>query len=177
MFISNSSFPLRPWRPLIHCPLIRSQSAQLSLIIAQSPSAALLWPDLVCPGPLAHIYHTAAHFGQRSSPLSATYWPGPGPGWPAAHPTSALATLLACSLLALLSYQHTPVWRNALTLWQNAAQRAPLMPEAHYNLGHAHHLVGNLDPARHAYERAIELSPRYVLALAELGAIAVLLDS
>ena len=84
---------------------------------------------------------------------------------------------LLCSLLALLSYQHTPVWRNALTLWQNAAQRAPLMPEAHYNLGHAHHLVGNLDPARHAYERAIELSPRYVLALAELGAIAALLDS
>jgi tetratricopeptide (TPR) repeat protein len=78
---------------------------------------------------------------------------------------------LLCSLLALLSYQHTPVWRNALTLWQNAAQRAPLMPEAHYNLGHAHHLVGNLDPARHAYEHAIELSPRYVLALTNLGAI------
>ena len=78
---------------------------------------------------------------------------------------------LACGLLALLSFRQTAIWRTPLTLCQNAAHRAPLMPEAHYNLGHVHHLAGNLPAARRAYERAVELSPRYVAALANLGAI------
>ena len=78
---------------------------------------------------------------------------------------------LACGLLALLSIQRTSLWQSELTLWQDAVQRAPLMPEAHYNLGFAHHQAKNLEHARLAYEHAVRLSPTYVRALTNLGAI------
>ena len=76
-----------------------------------------------------------------------------------------------CMLFALISFQRDQIWRDELSLWEDAVARAPLMPEAHYNLGHAHHQVGHLDPARQAYQRALELSPNYTRAQVNLGAV------
>ena len=74
-------------------------------------------------------------------------------------------------LFALISLQRDRVWKDELTLWKDATSRAPLMPETHYNLGHAHHLAGDQIRARQAYERAVQLSPQYARAQANLGAI------
>jgi hypothetical protein len=76
-----------------------------------------------------------------------------------------------CGLLALLAHQQDSVWSNELTLWQDATQKGPLVPEAHFNLGHAHHMAGDLPGAMVAYERAVHLSPRYTRAQINLGAI------
>ncbi len=76
-----------------------------------------------------------------------------------------------CGLLGLLAHQRDAVWRDEIALWQDAAQRGPMMPEAHFNLGHAYHMMGNLSGAVGAYERAVELSPRYARAQINLGAL------
>ncbi len=74
-------------------------------------------------------------------------------------------------VLGLLCFQRAGVWKDEISLWRDAARQAPLMAEAHYNLGYAHHLAGNLEQAREAYERAVVLSPEYVRAQVNLGAI------
>ena len=76
-----------------------------------------------------------------------------------------------CGLLALLSHQRDAAWSNEITLWRDATEKGPLVPEAHFNLGHAHHMAGDVTAAKVAYERAVELSPRYTRAQINLGAI------
>jgi len=80
---------------------------------------------------------------------------------------------LACVTVpfALLSFQRDAIWADEISLWSDAARRGPLMAEAHYNLGFAHHRRGNLGEAMAAYERAVDLSPGYVRAQTNLGAI------
>lgn len=78
---------------------------------------------------------------------------------------------LLCLLFALLSYQRDRVWKDEITLWQDAVAKAPLMPETHYNLGHAYHLAGDLVRARQAYEQAVQLSPGYARAQVNLGVL------
>ena len=73
-------------------------------------------------------------------------------------------------LLGLLSYQRDPQWKDEITLWADASRKGPLMPEAHFNLGFAHHQLGNLDSALSAYEHAVGLDPNYVRAQTNLGA-------
>lgn len=74
-------------------------------------------------------------------------------------------------VLGVLCFQRAGVWRDEISLWRDAARQAPLMAEAHYNLGYAQHQAGDLEHARQAYERAVALSPDYVRAQVNLGAI------
>ena len=76
-----------------------------------------------------------------------------------------------CGLFALLAHQRDADWRTERTLWQDAALKGPSVPEAHFNLGHAHHEMGDLSAARVAYEHAVALSPDYTRAQINLGAI------
>ena len=78
---------------------------------------------------------------------------------------------LLCLLMASLSLQRGQIWRSELALWRDAARKAPLMPEAHYNHGHALHSTADLDGALSAYKRAIALEPNYARAHSNLGAI------
>lgn len=76
-----------------------------------------------------------------------------------------------CLLLGCLCFVRAGAWKDEVTLWKDAARQAPLMPEAHYNLGYAYHQRGDLEHARQAYERAVALSPTYVRAQVNLGAV------
>jgi len=76
-----------------------------------------------------------------------------------------------CGLLAVLSIQRDAVWQSDQVLWEDAVAAAPLMSEAHYNLGFAHHELGDLQSARESYGRAVALTPGYVRANNNLGAI------
>ena len=76
-----------------------------------------------------------------------------------------------CFVLGLLAHQRDYDWRNELTLWQAAVEDGPMVPEAHFNLGHAHHMTGDLSAAMVAYERAVGLSPQYARAQINLGAL------
>jgi tetratricopeptide (TPR) repeat protein len=90
-------------------------------------------------------------------------------GWGAAPGPWSFGVLSL--VLGLLCFGRAGAWKDEISLWQDAARRAPLMPEAHYNLGYAHHQRGDLEQARQAYERAVSLSPGYVRAQVNLGAV------
>jgi Tfp pilus assembly protein PilF len=78
---------------------------------------------------------------------------------------------VVCILFAVLSARQDRVWEDELSLWAHAVERAPLMPEAHYNLAVEHHEAGDLQSARHAYEVAVELDSTYGEAQANLASI------
>jgi Flp pilus assembly protein TadD len=51
------------------------------------------------------------------------------------------------------------LWREAIYRWERAAQLDPTYAAAHNNLAIAYEQEGDLEKARVAYERAIELEP------------------
>jgi Flp pilus assembly protein TadD len=51
------------------------------------------------------------------------------------------------------------LWREAIYRWERAAQIDPTYAAAHNNLAIAYEHEGDLDKARAAYEKAIELEP------------------
>ena len=51
------------------------------------------------------------------------------------------------------------LWREAIYRWERAIQIDPTYGAAHNNLAIAYEHVGDLDKARAAYEKALELEP------------------
>lgn len=55
------------------------------------------------------------------------------------------------------------LWREAIFRWERAIEIDPTYASAYNNLGIAYENTGELDKAREAYERALELEPENVL--------------
>lgn len=55
------------------------------------------------------------------------------------------------------------LWREAIFRWERAVELDPTYASAYNNLGIAYENTGELDKAREAYERALELEPENVL--------------
>lgn len=75
-----------------------------------------------------------------------------------------LKIALAVSCAALIAWTvgsiaRSKVWRSDLALWADAVQKAPGMPNAHYNYAWASHNAGNLNEAVSHYQEASRLSP------------------
>jgi Flp pilus assembly protein TadD len=51
------------------------------------------------------------------------------------------------------------LWREAILRWERAIEIDPSYAQAHNNLAIAYEQEGDLDKARAAYERALELEP------------------
>jgi len=84
-------------------------------------------------------------------------------------PNDADARSLLASLKLETNDQHEI--KAALGELQAVVAHAPDNPVAQYNLGRAHYKIGEVEQARQAFEKAIQLRPDYVLArlaLAEL---------
>lgn len=72
------------------------------------------------------------------------------------------ALAVACAVLvawAAGSISRSQVWRSDLALWADAVEKAPLMPNAHYNYAWASHNAGNLKDAVLHYQEASRLMP------------------
>ena len=82
-----------------------------------------------------------------------------------------IAAVAVGLVFAVLSFKQVAVWQDELSLWNHAARRAPLMPEAHYNLAVEYHEVGDLQNARRSYETAVGLDSTYGEAQANLASI------
>jgi len=59
-----------------------------------------------------------------------------------------------------ISVAQRGLWREAIYRWERAAQIDPTYAAAHNNLAIAYEHEGELDKARAAYEKAIELEPK-----------------
>ena len=55
------------------------------------------------------------------------------------------------------------LWREAIFRWERAVEIDPTYASAYNNLGIAYENTGELDKAREAYERALELEPENLL--------------
>jgi Tfp pilus assembly protein PilF len=58
-----------------------------------------------------------------------------------------------------ISVAQRGLWREAIYRWERAAQIDPTYAAAHNNLAIAYEHEGELDKARAAYEKALELEP------------------
>jgi Tfp pilus assembly protein PilF len=58
-----------------------------------------------------------------------------------------------------ISVAQRGLWREAIYRWERAVQIDPTYAEAHNNLAIAYEHEGELDKARGAYEKALELQP------------------
>lgn len=74
-------------------------------------------------------------------------------------------------LLAALTVQRNEVWASELSLWEDAAARAPAAFRVHSNLGLARYEAGDLAGARQALDRALDLNPGYAKTWNNLGLV------
>ena len=58
-----------------------------------------------------------------------------------------------------ISVAQRGLWREAIYRWERAAQIDPTYAAAHNNLAIAYEHEGDMDKARAAYEKAVELEP------------------
>jgi len=72
-------------------------------------------------------------------------------------------------LLAVLSHQRSAVWRDELSLWQDALRKGPAMYRTHLHLGGALEQAGRLPEALDHYQRAAQLAPEVVETHYNLG--------
>lgn len=69
----------------------------------------------------------------------------------------------------LLEADQPAAARRALTMLEDIVADEPTLAAGHFNLGVAHHQLGNFDQARAAYTRAVELDPTLTDAWLYLG--------
>ncbi|WP_224985048.1 tetratricopeptide repeat protein [Geomonas agri] len=82
-----------------------------------------------------------------------------------------LLTGLVFTALALLSFSRAGVWKNDLTLWNDAARKAPTHYVALYGWAQALQNSGDLDAALPVYLRILQKNPRHLDTLAHLGSL------
>lgn len=89
---------------------------------------------------------------------------------------SILNTIVAVCF-AFLTMERVPVWRNSLSLWEDAVENAPYSAEAHCNLGAEYGRRNLMEKAEKQFHRALE-SPgssahdsAHILSLRHLGAL------
>jgi Flp pilus assembly protein TadD len=86
--------------------------------------------------------------------------------------TAGIAVIgLILIAIPCLSFTRTGVWSNDLTLWSDAAKKAPHHYQVLYGLAQALQNSGDLDAALPIYERVLALKPRDLDTLTHLGAL------
>ncbi len=82
-----------------------------------------------------------------------------------------VAAGLVLIVLPCLTFARAEVWKNDLTLWSDAATKAPNHYVALYGLAQALQNAGDLDAALPLYLRVLAINPRHLDTLDHLGAL------
>ena len=90
---------------------------------------------------------------------------------PLAQPRLRWAGFVFLAILGLLSFERNRVWRDEYTLWGDAVSQAPQMFRAQSNWGLALYGRGQVQEALVAFERSLQLNPRYSKTWSNLGAV------
>ncbi|GFO69690.1 O-GlcNAc transferase [Geomonas limicola] len=83
---------------------------------------------------------------------------------------TAVGAVIVASCFGL-SYARGPVWENDLTLWSDAAAKAPNHPIALYGKAQALQNSGNLEAALPLYLRVLSLNPKHPDSLIHVAAL------
>jgi len=99
-------------------------------------------------------------------------------GWLLCHEASAktrklatVALLVLVAAFAARTWLRNPVWYSDDTLWHATVWSSPWSAKAHYNLGVAEDIRGNLDAAAREYRRSLDIYPQYDEAAFALGKV------
>jgi tetratricopeptide (TPR) repeat protein len=82
-----------------------------------------------------------------------------------------MATALAILLLGCMTLKRNEVWKNNVTLWQDAERKSPALARPHLNLGLAYQSAGQLDAALTEYGHALSINSRLAPAYINMGVI------
>ena len=87
-----------------------------------------------------------------------------------------LRVSVALILLILVSFlvgtrERNKAWKDEVSLWADAKQKAPFLIRPYNNLGEAYDKIGKYDLAIEEFEAALRLNPNYFFALSNLGNI------
>ena len=89
---------------------------------------------------------------------------------------AAVLIMVGLVLAAALCYGRSQIWRNELTLWTDAARKAPGMYRAHMHLGGALEEAGRTTDALDRYDRAAALAPDIAVVHYNRGNVLVKLE-
>ena len=79
-----------------------------------------------------------------------------------------LIVLIVASFL-VSTRERNKVWKDEVSLWTDAKQKAPFLIRPYNNLGEAYDKIGKYDLAVEEFEAALRLNPNYFFALSNLG--------
>lgn len=71
----------------------------------------------------------------------------------------------------VLTVNRNKVWKDEISLWNDAKTKAPKIVRPYNNLGEAYDKLGNYSSAIDEFKAALSLNPNYVFALSNLGNI------
>lgn len=84
-------------------------------------------------------------------------------------PSVQIGIFLVLILFSLIAVDRNKVWKDELTLWEDARQKSPGLVRPYNNLGEAHDKLGNLDQAIEEFKGALKINPNYFFGLNNLG--------
>ena len=84
---------------------------------------------------------------------------------------SVVLILLILASFLVSTRERNKVWKDEVSLWTDAKQKAPFLIRPYNNLGEAYDKVGEYDLAVEEFEAALRLNPNYFFALSNLGNI------
>ena len=82
-----------------------------------------------------------------------------------------IVLVLIVGFNSILTYQRNKVWKNDLTLWDDALQKSPHKARPYNNRGAFYYSQGKFSLAISDYSRALEINPQYAEALDNRGIV------
>jgi tetratricopeptide (TPR) repeat protein len=82
---------------------------------------------------------------------------------------SAVILILLCFAVGLI--QRNRVWKDELSLWTDAAKKAPYLVRPHNNLAEAYDKLELYDKAIAGFESTLKIDPNYIFGLSNIGNI------
>jgi tetratricopeptide (TPR) repeat protein len=83
--------------------------------------------------------------------------------WPSGKKALCLSACCVVLLLMGATVTRNSIYASEVLLWEDTVKKSPAKARVHNNLGYAYYLSGNLEKAREAYVRALELNPGSVV--------------